>query len=204
MAVRAAETPPKSAPPGPSASAAPVSSVVAPARTAPLFDTPAWPDATKQISLTWAVHPASEVKGTSYYGRHIDLVARAGQVTRVIPIDATISITWGIDMQDQCRGGSYGNASTVAELYMNGGGNLWYTAERRDDGALDVFENTSTDGLCTDDRGREEPCPIGRKLVGTLEAPVGARFTERFVEVEREETDGGKPGRIREVPVACH
>ncbi len=162
-----------------------------------------WPDGTKEIVLTWVVHPATEVRGAPYYGRHIDLVARGGDVRRAVPIDAKISIFFAMLMQPRCNHIQYDRKSTVAELYMNGGGNLWYTVDRGDDGALLVTENVSPDGLCTDDRGREEACPIKRRVVGSIPAPALARIVERFAEATREDPDGGPPGRLRELALQC-
>ena len=98
----------------------------------------------------------------------------------------------------------YDSPKVAAELVMNGGGNLWYTVERSRRDALEVFQSSSSDGLCTDKAGRDIPCDVARVLLATIEIPADAVLSERFVEVDREDsTTPGVPGRIRERPLSC-
>ena len=80
---------------------------------------------------------------------------------------------------------------------MNGGGNLYYAVRRASPGTLEVVEEASSDGLCTDDAGQMIGCPSDAKRVALLEVPEGAQIAEAFAEVELED------GHLRQRRAAC-
>jgi hypothetical protein len=134
------------------------------------------PSGVAKIRLTWVIYPATTRKalsGAEVQVRRIELVARVGDVAHRVATEARDTIMYAIGMQRRCQGPRFTGAR-VAELYMNGGGNLVYAVDREGD-ELVVSEQLSADGLC-----EPPPCPIHAREIGRIAVPPGGRFDEIF------------------------
>lgn len=123
-----------------------------------------------------------------------------------MPLDVRYSVTLTMYMQPGCPGSGIkrDSARTLAELVFDGGGFVWFSVDRRDDGRLEVAESYTSDGLCMTPEGKETSCPVDRNVLATIDAPVGVTTTERFYEVTRDDPDEhGRPGKIRETELLC-
>jgi hypothetical protein len=141
-----------------------------------VFEAGLWSSDVTKIRLTWVVYPATTRKaaaGAEVQVRRIELVARAGTVAHRVATEARDSIVYATGMQRRCQGPRF-TGTRVAELYMNGGGNLVYAVDREGD-HLVVSEQVSTDGLC-----EPAPCPIHSKEIARIPVPPDARFEEVF------------------------
>jgi hypothetical protein len=150
------------------------------ASAAKVIDKPDWPVSMKRLTATWVIYPAvmrpvrSDVSVPS---RLVEIVLRSGAVARRYAVQEYSTITYATDMQSRCTGGRLPK-TRVAELFMNGTGNLWLALERRGD-ALELIEQSSSDGLCEDG-----PCRIESETLAHFPVPASVSVDERFHVVE--------------------
>lgn len=188
-------------PPGaavPSASA--VSESAAPTESAAPSSTDWWPAETKEISVSWVLHPPQLLPNIPQLVRHVEVTALAGRAHKTVAMDVRSTYFFMMYGQPDCdpKWRRERGRSIVSQLFMNGGGNFLGSVERTPTG-IDVYTNDSADGICDDSPARK-PCPVDRKLIGSIPLPEGVTLRVRFVEVQRVEE--GKPA-FREVPQTC-
>jgi hypothetical protein len=160
----------------------------------------AWPAGTGAITLAWVLHPVVLRGATT--ARHVDVVARAGSITRSVSTDVQATTMFVMEMQPRCTHAP--RARAIAELFMNGGGNFRLSAERPKPEWLEVYANESADGLCVDDAGHDADCPVARTLLARWEVPRDARIVEAFEEIARDDTDAGPAtGAARRRTLEC-
>ncbi|MFO0613497.1 MAG: hypothetical protein U0414_12950 [Polyangiaceae bacterium] len=181
-------------------SAAPITASLSGAPAAAAPPAPWWPADTKEITLSWVMHPPVDIPGAGYMGELVEVVAAAGSARRSVPIEVQATIMFYMESQSDCdpQRRKTRSPSIVTELFMNGTGNFLGTVERTATG-VDVYSNESADGLCDDSPARR-PCPVHRKLLGSIPLPDGVPIWVRFVRVEKK---GGPGPGFREVPLSC-
>lgn len=158
-----------------------------------------WPAGVKEITVSWVLHPASWL-ATGGSSALLEVTAVAGKAHRTVRIQVHSTVMFMMYGQPDCDPNERRRRGReiVSQIYMNGGGNFMGSIERTATG-VDVYTNESSDGLCDDSPARK-PCPVDRKLVGSIPLPEGVTLRVRFVRVEA--LEDGKPG-FREVPQAC-
>ena len=145
-----------------------------------LLDKPAWPDGTKKLRLTWVIYPANmrkEREGIEVPVRMIELILRAGSVVRRFSAEERYSITYATAMQRRGQGPPF-TQDRVAELTMNGGGNLVMAVDRKGT-ELHLSEEFSSDGLC-----EPVPCPVRSVTLARFTVPAQVSIEEYFRVVE--------------------
>lgn len=132
--------------------------------------------------LTWAVYPGAMRRGpgdSDVPTRRIELVVRTGATARRFATDESYSVSYATAMQSRCQDPHWRlPPPMVAQLSMNGGGNLDLTVRREGD-QLTLVREISSDGLC-----EPSPCPVHTTVLAHIPVPAKATFEERFHVVE--------------------
>lgn len=151
-----------------------------------------WPAGTDELTLSWIVHPAVS-RGGNLYGRHVDLEVRAGAVSKIIGFDSK-SDGFTTSMQVACNRPalSFLTPKTVAEIVVMGGDYDILFVERAAADRLEVLEDISPEGRCSDAAGHDlDACPSQRRSVASIPIPAGVKTKERFLMVIRDDTERG-------------
>jgi hypothetical protein len=147
------------------------------------LDDAGWPEGAKRFRLTWVLYPIvidPRGEGVSETPRRkIELVLGSGSASRRVSLEARQTVVFGMPAQDRCSPSQRRPPGEVANLFLNGGGNLWFAARVSDNGVLTVSENEQADGLCEGPRG----CPVTTRVKATITVVPGATFEEHFLDV---------------------
>jgi hypothetical protein len=151
--------------------------VVAVASAAPdsgALESSPWPSGTKTMLLTWVLYPV--VFRNNVPVRQVELVIRAGAISRRLRTEVLTTVTYGLGMQTLCSRPPH-EVFKSASISFNGGGNAVLIADRHGD-ELWLSENDGTDGLCEPD-----PCPTTTTTMGRMPLPADVVFNEERIHI---------------------
>jgi hypothetical protein len=133
-----------------------------------------WPSGTKTMLLTWVLYPV--VLRNNVPVRLVELVIRAGAVSRRLRTEVMTTVTYALGMQSLCSRRPH-EVFKSASISFNGGGNAVLIADRHGD-ELWLSEDDGTDGLC-----EPGPCPTTNTMIGRMPLPADVVFSEERIHI---------------------